>query len=260
MVKYCPSCGKAGVEGMKFCPRCGQRLTGLHLEEKQRYVNQSEAPLKERNWFERHLNWALLLGVTVVPFLLFWIVYGVAVLIALFAPSLAGWIVEPLIVSTPIALIAVIVIEVRWYLGKRRERKTVAGCDKAIELNSHNADAYYKRGDAYDEVGEYGRAITDYNKVIELNPNHVDAYYKRGCAYGDTGEYEKAIADYSTSISLDPNYASAYYNRGVAYGENGEAERAAADLKRCIELSIYPQLRDLAQQALRRIGNSPREG
>jgi len=61
-MKYCPSCGKAGVEGMKFCPQCGQGLTGFDLEEKQRYIHQPEAPLKERNWFQRHLNWTLIAG------------------------------------------------------------------------------------------------------------------------------------------------------------------------------------------------------
>jgi len=25
-VKYCPNCGKSGVEGMKFCPSCGAKL------------------------------------------------------------------------------------------------------------------------------------------------------------------------------------------------------------------------------------------
>lgn len=48
---------------MKFCPKCGQRLTGFDLEEKQRYIHQPEAPLKEKNWFERHLNWTMVFGV-----------------------------------------------------------------------------------------------------------------------------------------------------------------------------------------------------
>jgi hypothetical protein len=46
-MKYCPSCGKAGVERVKFCPQCGQSLTGLHLEEKQRPIPEPEAPLME---------------------------------------------------------------------------------------------------------------------------------------------------------------------------------------------------------------------
>ena len=47
---------------MKFCPQCGQRLTGFDLEEKPSYVHQPEAPLKERSWFERHLNWTMVFG------------------------------------------------------------------------------------------------------------------------------------------------------------------------------------------------------
>lgn len=31
LMKYCPNCGKSGVEDMKFCPQCGQRLTGFDL-------------------------------------------------------------------------------------------------------------------------------------------------------------------------------------------------------------------------------------
>lgn len=120
-MKYCPSCGKAGIEGMKFCPRCGQRLTGFDLEEKQRYVHQPTAPLNERNWFERHLNWTLLLGVIGGPFLLFWIVFGVVNLIALFSVNIAAFIFESLVVSIPIMSILIIVLMVRWYRGKRRQ-------------------------------------------------------------------------------------------------------------------------------------------
>jgi hypothetical protein len=61
-MKYCPNCGKVGIEGMEFCPRCGQRLTGFDSKEKQGYVHWPEVPLTERNWFERHLNWTMVLA------------------------------------------------------------------------------------------------------------------------------------------------------------------------------------------------------
>ena len=76
-MKYCPNCGKAGVEGMKFCPRCGQRLTGFDLEVKQRSVHQPEVSFKERSWFERHLNWTIflaLVGAYVVSFIIGFII------------------------------------------------------------------------------------------------------------------------------------------------------------------------------------------
>ena len=46
---------------------------------------------------------------------------------------------------------------------------------------------------------------------------NAEAYYNRGIAYGDKGEYDKAIEDYSKAIELNPEYAEAYNNRGNAY-------------------------------------------
>ena len=119
-----------------------------------------------------------------------------------------------------------------------------------------SADAHYKRGDAYDETGEYDKAITSYSKAIELDPNHALSYYNRGCAYGETGEYEKAIADFSKAVELDPNNASAYYNRGLAYYEKGGIPKAVSDLEKCIELSTDPRLIKDAKQALFEMGHS----
>jgi len=50
-MKYCPSCGSSGVEGMKFCPKCGQRLADSDSEvrqpeAKQEDVHQPQAPPK----------------------------------------------------------------------------------------------------------------------------------------------------------------------------------------------------------------------
>jgi ribosomal protein L33 len=52
LMKYCPSCGKAGVEAMKFCPQCGQKLIGLHSEKKQTSTTRPEAPLTENSTME----------------------------------------------------------------------------------------------------------------------------------------------------------------------------------------------------------------
>ena len=277
-MKYCPSCGKAGIEGMKFCPRCGQRLTGFDLEEKQRYVPKSEAPLKERNWFERHLNWTMVLAwLSTYP-----ITFIVASLVILANPYISD---DAFVVILVIANLAVTVAVGRWVLKKKNRSmwwllispfifflliennsaiqdeygRTKADYDRAVALDRDNADACFKRGDAYDELDEYEKAITDYNKTIELDPNHALAYLNRGCAYGEIGEYGKAIADYNKVIELDPDDADAYYSRGLAYRKKGEGPKAASDLEKCIGLSTDPELTKNAQQVLSKIKNSPRE-
>ena len=75
------------------------------------------------NWFQRHLNWPLLLGIIGVPFLFFWIVFGVVNLVALFAPNIAALIFSFVVPSMSLVFIVIIVLMVRWYLGERRQNR-----------------------------------------------------------------------------------------------------------------------------------------
>ena len=90
---------------------------------------------------------------------------------------------------------------------------------------------YYLRGDVYTILGNYNQAIKDYNKAIELNPQHADVYVSRGVAYGKIGNYKQAIKDLNRAIELTPKYAVAYYDRAIYYGKSGNDERAIQDLK-----------------------------
>jgi len=96
---------------MKFCPQCGQRLSGIDSE-KQRYTPKPEAPLKEMNWFERHLNWTMVLAwlsTYPIAFLVGSIVIGIA-------PYISGDAVWGITVI--ISLIVTIVVG-QWVLKKR---------------------------------------------------------------------------------------------------------------------------------------------
>ena len=43
------------------------------------------------------------------------------------------------------------------------------------------------------------------------------AFCSRGFAYEENGEYDKAIGDYTEAIRLNRQYADAYNNRGNSY-------------------------------------------
>jgi len=49
-------------------------------------------------------------------------------------------------------------------------------------------------------------------------------YMERGATYSKLGEYRKAIQDYDKAIQLDPNNALGYYNRRYAYFQLMEPE------------------------------------
>jgi len=71
----CPNCGKEVSEDTKFCPKCGKRLIKTQSEQPATsalYKEVSGGELGKRmNWFERHLNWTMVLawvGASVIAF------------------------------------------------------------------------------------------------------------------------------------------------------------------------------------------------
>jgi tetratricopeptide (TPR) repeat protein len=51
----------------------------------------------------------------------------------------------------------------------------VTCCDNAIEIDSKNVKAYYRRGVAKMEMAKYEEAQSDFNRVLELDPDNKSA-------------------------------------------------------------------------------------
>jgi tetratricopeptide (TPR) repeat protein len=113
--------------------------------------------------------------------------------------------------------------------------RLIRGCTAIIRSGHESPDdisrAYFNRGRAWSDKGEFDRAIQDFNEAIRLDPNYADAFNNRGVAYAGKGDSSQAIADFDRAIQLDPNYAIAIFNRGLALqnlGRSAEAEQAFA--------------------------------
>jgi tetratricopeptide (TPR) repeat protein len=109
--------------------------------------------------------------------------------------------------------------------GKFDPDISVRGCTRTIERWPNHADAYYFRGLAYFQKGEYDQAIADYDQALRLKPDQDSAYNNRGHAYLEKGQYDRAIADYDQALRLNPGHAVSYNNRGRAYDEKQRAAR-----------------------------------
>ncbi len=121
---------------------------------------------------------------------------------------------------------------------------------KVLELEPKNLDAYFYRGLAKNDLGDYSGAIVDYSKIIveepdadtfynrgnsryslrdytgaqedyqsayQLDANFLDALYSLGCVKYDIGDFEGSIKDFTTLIIAIPNQTKFYYHRALAY-------------------------------------------
>jgi lipoprotein NlpI len=98
--------------------------------------------------------------------------------------------------------------------------------------------AYYNRGAAYQNLGQFDKALADYNTAISLDPSW-EAYNNRGLFFDQIGQPDKAIADYTMSIMLNRSGAVAYNNRGITYERMGQLDKALADYNAAIQLNPY---------------------
>ncbi|MGI8500776.1 MAG: CHAT domain-containing protein, partial [Hassallia sp.] len=91
--------------------------------------------------------------------------------------------------------------------------------DKAIEIKPDYYEAWYNRGIALGNLGQFSEAIAFYDKAIEIKPDYYEAWYNRGNALGNLGQFSEAIASFDKAIKIKPDYYDAWLNRGVAAGE-----------------------------------------
>jgi tetratricopeptide (TPR) repeat protein len=107
---------------------------------------------------------------------------------------------------------------------------------KEMAVKPDDAIGLKNRGNTLCELGEYERAIIDYNQAIKINANFTDAYYHRGNAHFDLGNYEAAIDDFRKVIKMKSNYTNAYYNCGQARLIIGDKQGAIDDFKKAADL------------------------
>jgi protein O-mannosyl-transferase len=127
------------------------------------------------------------------------------------------------------------------YQNQGNFNRALLDFNKAIEIDPGYTIVYYNRGLAYQNQGKLDQAIAEYDKTIEINPSYAEAYNNRGLAYQNKGDLKQAIADYDRTIAIKPSYAIAYYNRGNVYQSKGDLDQAIAYYNKAIEINPdYP--------------------
>jgi tetratricopeptide (TPR) repeat protein len=116
----------------------------------------------------------------------------------------------------------------------------IEACARALASHSlsprQQVDLLSARAGALDELGDYRRAIADYDTAIVLAPDDPVLHLNRGVAKIHDGRPAEAIADYDTAIRLKPDWHLPYFDRAVALGDLGRRAAALEDYARAIRL------------------------
>jgi hypothetical protein len=103
--------------------------------------------------------------------------------------------------------------------------------------------AYMNRSAAFCEIGQYDKAIADYDMAVAIAPLDPDVYYGRGLVYFEIRQFDKAIVDHSIAITLSQDGGEGFFglkfiffDRGLAYLQIGERGLALEDFRKACDL------------------------
>src|ERR1700746_1734834 len=117
-------------------------------------------------------------------------------------------------------------------------RRRIQELERTI-LDNPSAGNYEELGLLYLDDGNYARARASYDKAIASRTDSVDAFYRRGVAEVQLGDFAAAVPDLERAIASDPNYD---FHRGKgllahAYAQTGQAEKAEGMFQQAVKIS-----------------------
>jgi len=114
------------------------------------------------------------------------------------------------------------------------------------------ADPLFQAGLQLLVEDEPEQAFEKFNQVILLKPDFAEAWSRRGDAYQNQGDSERALADYEYALSLNPHNFGTMENCGFVWLDRGDRRKAAEYFRRALAINpnlwhIVELLRDLEE-------------
>ncbi|MBV9180031.1 MAG: tetratricopeptide repeat protein [Acidobacteria bacterium] len=114
---------------------------------------------------------------------------------------------------------------------------------EAIILDNPAPGNYEELADLYLEEGKYQRARDCYDKAISTRMDSPDAFYRRGLAEIELGDFAAASGDLSRVVAKDPGYD---FHRAAgllahAYAKTGQSEKASALFAKTTQISTLSE-------------------
>jgi Flp pilus assembly protein TadD len=114
-----------------------------------------------------------------------------------------------------------------------RIREALAVNQKAVEIDSLDAQTHNNLGNLLIEIGRLDEAEMSYKKAIELKPDFVEAHNNLGNALKELYRFEEAISSFKKALELKPNFDNAHHNLGTILLEQHKFLEAAQHFKLC---------------------------
>lgn len=95
-----------------------------------------------------------------------------------------------------------------------------------LKDHAKHAETWFKRGRAYEEMGQLPQAISDLQEAIKLEPDRLEYLMQLGILYFKQEEFATAAFFMEKALAVKSNHSEAYLIRGRALQQAGKIQDA----------------------------------
>ncbi|MFO7982742.1 MAG: tetratricopeptide repeat protein [Desulfuromonadales bacterium] len=101
--------------------------------------------------------------------------------------------------------------------GQGNQQQQVQQLKKIVADDPENRNAWVRLGHAYFDSNQPTKAIEAYDKALALNSNDADVLTDQGVMFRRMGWYDKAIENFAKANEVNPSHAVSLFNMGIVY-------------------------------------------
>ncbi|HET7824338.1 MAG TPA: tetratricopeptide repeat protein [Anaeromyxobacter sp.] len=120
-----------------------------------------------------------------------------------------------------------------------------------VARDPRNVQAWVQLGNDYFDTRQAQKAIEAYGRALELKPNDPNVLTDQGVMYRALGQYDKAIDDFQKANKADPSHIQSLFNMGVVYAHDlKDPKKATVAWNKVIQLAPTSEQAAQARQGI----------
>lgn len=115
-----------------------------------------------------------------------------------------------------------------------------------VARDPKNVQAWIQLGNDFFDTNQAQKSIEAYGRALELRPNDPNVLTDQGVMYRALGQYDKAIANFEKANRADPAHVQSLFNMGVVYAHDLKQPKKAIEAWNRV-IQVAPQSEQAAQ-------------
>jgi cytochrome c-type biogenesis protein CcmH/NrfG len=134
----------------------------------------------------------------------------------------------------------------------------IAMAQQLVARDPKNVQAWVQLGNDFFDTNQPQKSIEAYARALELQPDNPDVLTDQGVMYRAVGQFEKAIANFERAQKVAPTHLQSLINIAVVYDADlKKTDKAVAALEKVLQLDPAGRFGAQAKEYLAQIKARP---